>query len=67
MNFKGFIEDAQAILGCILIAVGLVIPIAIRFTNIDMTETRLVVEFWHVFLLCVISMIGGLALLTGGD
>ena len=50
--------------GILLFLCGIVIILYIRFTNIDMTETRLLVEFWSMWVVVLILGVGGIAFLN---
>jgi len=54
-------------IGATLIAIGLVITIAIRFTNIDMTETRLLVTYWGWWIAVLVLEIGGYFLIRSSE
>ena len=48
--------------GIYLLLVGAVVIVYIRFDNIDMSETRLLVSYWKELLAAVIFVISGLKL-----
>ncbi len=47
------------ILGCILVVIGAALIIYIRLTNIDVTETRLLIDNFGGFLVAVIFVLSG--------
>jgi putative Mn2+ efflux pump MntP len=62
---KGLSSKAVKLFGRFLIIGGIVGIFYIRFTHIDMTETRLLVEFWEYWLLIItIFILGGYLLIT---
>ncbi len=50
-------------IGILLIIAGFTGLIYIRFTNIDITEMQLFIEFWYYWLLIIISIFIGSKLL----
>lgn len=48
--------------GLVLILVGFVALLMIRFTNPDMTETRLFIEYWYDWIAIIAVMLGGASL-----
>lgn len=49
-------------LGLALILIGFVALLMIRFTNPDMTETRLFMEYWYAWITIIAVMFGGASL-----
>ena len=54
----------KVIIGAIFIFIGSLIGFWTVFTNIDMTGTRLLIEFWDTHLLMIILVWLGLYLVT---
>ena len=64
---RKFLKTCLGIFGLVLLAAGLLTPLILCWVNPDMTDRRLLLEFWHVYLGCVVSgVLGAAAIISSG-
>lgn len=64
-RMAGMKRYTRPIIAVLLFVAGIVVSVYVRFTNIDMSETRLFVEYWKVWVVVIIGFVTGRWLMLG--
>ena len=61
-------KTIKVVFGSAIMVIAIIAVFAIRLTHIDMTGTRLLVEFWRIWALIVVAILGaGILIGTSAD